>query len=192
MSAIRTARSLREGSRNREEGSAYVLTLMILLVLTVVGLSLTLVTQTEVLVGDQERVIQRVFYAAEGGLNLGLSNTLNYNLNQVEYEMRSEFDVSGSSGKLNVADQVQVTGFVPVGSAVCPLCEENVGQERFKSILFTATSQATRNLVDMSGDDDVPLARKAMTYMVQTYPTDERFLQPYLQRDEKRNKLIRM
>ena len=50
----------RKAAARRQEGSAYVVTLMILLVLSVVGLSLTIVTQTESSIGSQERLIQSV------------------------------------------------------------------------------------------------------------------------------------
>ncbi|MEM9406166.1 MAG: pilus assembly PilX N-terminal domain-containing protein, partial [Acidobacteriota bacterium] len=60
----------------REEGSAYIITLMVMFALTVIGLGLSLVSQTELLVGSQERSIQRNFYAADSGLNAALAAVL--------------------------------------------------------------------------------------------------------------------
>ena len=60
--------------RAGEEGSAYIITLMVMFALTVIGLGLSLVSQTEMLVGSQERTIQRNFYAADSGLSTALAN----------------------------------------------------------------------------------------------------------------------
>ncbi len=59
-----------------ERGSAYIVALMALLVLTIGGLAVTLVSQTEMQVGMNEKVIQRTFYAAESGLSLASSYML--------------------------------------------------------------------------------------------------------------------
>ena len=59
-----------------ERGSAYLITLMVLFVLTTLGLSLSVVTQTEILAGAQERVLERTFYAAESGLELSVARAL--------------------------------------------------------------------------------------------------------------------
>lgn len=59
-----------------ERGSAYIVALMALLVLTIGGLAVTMITQTELQVGMNEKVIQRTFYAAESGLSLASSYVL--------------------------------------------------------------------------------------------------------------------
>lgn len=57
-------------ARPAERGSAYIVALLALLVLTIGGLSVSLVTQTELQVGMNERAITRNFYAAESALNV--------------------------------------------------------------------------------------------------------------------------
>ena len=54
--------------RAHQQGSAYVITLLALVVLTILALSLTLVTQSEMQIGTNERIIQRIFYAADSGI----------------------------------------------------------------------------------------------------------------------------
>ena len=54
-------------THQREAGSVYVIALLVLLILTIVGLALSLVTQTERLLGANDRITQRVFYAADSG-----------------------------------------------------------------------------------------------------------------------------
>jgi hypothetical protein len=60
----------------RERGSAYIVALLALLVLTMGGLSVALITQTEMQVGMNEKTIQRAFYAAESGLNIATAYIL--------------------------------------------------------------------------------------------------------------------
>ncbi len=53
--------------RRLRRGSAFIMAMIALAVLTVVGLSLTMVTQTESTLGETEKVINEQFYAAESG-----------------------------------------------------------------------------------------------------------------------------
>lgn len=64
--------------RSGERGSAYIVALMALLVLTLGGLSVALITQTEMQVGVNERLQVRDFYAAESGLAIATGDVLNY------------------------------------------------------------------------------------------------------------------
>jgi hypothetical protein len=70
--------SFKSPDRNRvyESGSAYIVALMALLVLTIGGLSVALLSQTEMQVGANERLAERAFYAAESGLNVATSYIL--------------------------------------------------------------------------------------------------------------------
>ena len=172
-SNVTDAPEARTAAKKRsEEGSAYVIALMILFVLTVIGISLTLVTQTEALVGSQERAIQSVFYAAEGGLSTGVARALAYNTQPFVYETRQEVSIPGVANPLTIAETVDMTGFITVGFSKCFGCEENFGTSDFAAVLFAATSTATRMGADLTGDEDVPLARKAITTMVQFFPAD--------------------
>ena len=64
-----------------EAGSAYVITLLALVVLTILALSLALVTQTEVQVGSNERTVSRTFYSADSGLGVAVAEALLVNNN---------------------------------------------------------------------------------------------------------------
>ena len=50
--------------------------MLVLVVLTILGLALSLITQTETQIGNNERVINRVFYAADSGTHAGLAQVL--------------------------------------------------------------------------------------------------------------------
>ena len=53
-----------------EAGSAYLATLLVLVVLTILGLSLAVITQTEVLIGGSEKQATRQLFAAGSGVEL--------------------------------------------------------------------------------------------------------------------------
>lgn len=59
-----------------ERGSAYIVALMALLILTIGGLSVALISQTEMQVGANERLAERAFYAAESGINVATAYIL--------------------------------------------------------------------------------------------------------------------
>ena len=63
-------------SRRHEAGSAYIITLLALVVLTILALTLALVTQTEVQVGANEKTANRTFYAADSGLGIAAAEAL--------------------------------------------------------------------------------------------------------------------
>src|SRR6185295_1896315 len=62
--------------RRGEAGSAYIVTLLALVVLTIMALSLVLVTQTEIQSGTAEKTINRVFYSADTGLGIAAASAL--------------------------------------------------------------------------------------------------------------------
>jgi len=66
----------RRRARRGEAGSAYMIVLLVLVVLTILALSLAFLTQTEVQIGGNERVTNRVFYAAESGIAAATARAL--------------------------------------------------------------------------------------------------------------------
>lgn len=159
-----------------EEGSAYIITLMVVFILTIVGLSLTLITQTEVLVGQNERTVERIFYAADSGVGVAVARALVYNDHQPsEYRISSIKDVEASGAfnredAITVQEGVAVSPFVPILSAPCNLCQINQGNEFFE-INHAVTSTATRTAAyNGTTGQDVPMARKAISAMVEIQP----------------------
>ena len=103
--------------RRGDAGSAYVITLLALLVISVLGLSLVFITQTEMQIGSNERTIQRVFYAAESGLAISTARIL-VSQDYVPMEVDLEDVGLGRSRTL-------MAGARPVYTAPCNLCEIN-------------------------------------------------------------------
>ncbi|HEX2551919.1 MAG TPA: PilX N-terminal domain-containing pilus assembly protein, partial [Nocardioidaceae bacterium] len=60
----------------REAGSAYLTTLLALVVLTILAMALIFVTGTEVQVATNERNINRTFYSADSGLGVAAGQVL--------------------------------------------------------------------------------------------------------------------
>src|SRR5262249_41759517 len=69
MSPLRAQVVRSDSERNAERGSAYLFVLLGLLVLTIIGLSLVVVTQTESEIGGAEKTATRILYGAESGLH---------------------------------------------------------------------------------------------------------------------------
>ena len=167
-------KALTNHSTNRpaEEGSAYIITLMVMFALTVVGLGLSLVSQTELLVGSQERTIQRNFYAADSGLGTALAAVMS----QGDYRGRTfqfvdTVQIQGNN-VMDMNDLVVTTPFVPILDAPCNLCQINQDSDFFE-INHAVTARATRTASDVGTGGtatDVPLARKDVTVMLELQP----------------------
>ena len=59
-----------------QQGSVYVITLVVLLVLTVLGLSAALITQSEMQIGVNERLAETMFYAAGSGIEVSTAKAV--------------------------------------------------------------------------------------------------------------------
>jgi len=96
----------------RERGSAFVVALLVLLVLTIAGLALTLMTQTEVRIGANERAANRTFYASDSGVNVASSSKFqSHNDKTITIQLNTTLQDSGASTAppLTFADQIVVT-----------------------------------------------------------------------------------
>lgn len=149
--------------RAGERGSAYILALLALLVISVLGFSLVFITQTEMEIGSNERTIQRIFYGAESGLAIASARVL------VSSDHRPavvEFREPGST--LNVIQRLEVAPVVPLYDAPCNLCEiNNTGtyqEKAFRKINNALTVRASRVVGDRT------LATKTVASMLELQP----------------------
>ena len=158
---------------SRESGSAYLLTLAVLVVLSIVGLSLAVVTQSEMLVGAGDRMRERTFYAADSGLGVATARALA----QAEYEATSyelvEDDVTPG---LDIKNDIDVTPFVPMLTGPCNLCEVNAagpgqqyGAKSYWKVTHGVAVQATRQ----GGAAQVPLSQVTISAMVDVEPWED-------------------
>jgi PilX N-terminal len=152
-------------ARGREAGSAYLVVLLVLVVLSLLGLTLALLTQTEMQIGANERLIQRVFYAADSGIGEATTRVL------VTGDYKPKIillkDVAGRLVP-DLGNRVEVSHFVPLdGDTPCDLCQINQGNEFFKvnhAVAVTAVRSGT------SGGVEVPLAQKTLAVMIELQP----------------------
>lgn len=160
--------------RRAERGSAYIVALLVLVVLSLLGLSLALITQTEVQIGANELTSHRVFYGADSGINIGLANymvshgaaagvALDSNtqmsavIETLKYEMpetRLTLDASGNvvpvtvlPGQTRFAEQVDIGPLPPIREAPCELCGNTIGKLNFKTVTFAHITNAARGAI---------------------------------------------
>jgi hypothetical protein len=155
----------------REEGSAYLVALLGMVVLTLLGLTLSVITQTEMRMGANERVLQRVFYAADSGFGTSVSRAL------VEGDFSSQTftlpDPSTPPG-FNFRHSVAVTPLVPVLSAPCNLCQINnagsYGAKQYHKVSHAVAVDAQR----VGGEVDNPglVAQKSLSAMIEIQPME--------------------
>ena len=150
-----------------ESGSAYLVALLALVVLTIIGLSLTLVTQTEMQVGSVERTVKRVFYAADAGISEATARALT----DADYKAHTfETSEPDANPLLNQRESVDVSPFYPILDAPCNLCEiNNLGlysTNAYRAINHAVSGTATR----LATTNNDPFGRKTLSTMVEVQP----------------------
>lgn len=153
----------RSSHSTREQGSAYIITLLVLFVLTALGLSLTLVTSTESTMGSQERTIQRTFYAADSGLNLALAsitarNRCDQRCQPIQDDTTDLFNSSG------MRDMIELTSTFMVLDQNCSLCQINDNEHLNVNYAVNAIARRAPN------DSLIPVAQRRMSQMFRLDP----------------------
>jgi len=150
-----------------EAGSAYLVAILALVVLTILGISLALITQTEMQIGANEKMIERAFYAADSGIALSTARTL--------VERRGAwsdvYEIPDPEGYgLRLEHLVDVSPFFPIATAPCNLCDiSNAGQYGSKNYQRTnhaVTSTAVRRVPGTQN----PLAERSLAAMTEFQP----------------------
>lgn len=152
-----------------ESGSAFIITLLVLLVLTVVGLTLLLITRTELLLSDNERTIERSFYAADSGVAVATAQILHRQKTDPATLAISDVRknvLGGTEPLVRLRDTVRVSRTVPILDMPCDLCQVNSGDTSFHLINHAVTSTASRE----AGLDDIPMAETAISAMILIQP----------------------
>ncbi|HEY0511177.1 MAG TPA: pilus assembly PilX N-terminal domain-containing protein [Thermoanaerobaculia bacterium] len=153
-----------------EAGSAYIVTLLALVVLTILALSLALVTQTEVQVGANEKTVNRTFYAADSGLGIAAAEALSSG----RYTGLTVILNRISVGNANIADRVTITSFVPILTVRCDWCPANAnGVPKFWKVNHAVT--ATSERISWTGGGAPPadatlLGQKTLSAMFEFQP----------------------
>lgn len=156
--------------RAGQAGSAYIIALLVLVVLTIIGLALTLVTQTEVQVGASERTANRSFYATDSGINIAtqLNNESKQANNTTFLINTTGQDLGNATATTIFADQVTVTPLIPINVQPCNLCDIS-SKNSYSYITHLATSNVSRLGFDGSGNK-IPIAQKTVVTMIGIQP----------------------
>ena len=152
-----------------ERGSVYLFVLLGLLVLTIVGLSLVVVTQTEAQIGGAEKSAVRAMYGAESGLHIQVG--LHF-LQLDPAGARFELDESTAGETITgITQVVDVSPYYPIYAGPCALCSVNVGSEqRYYVNNYAVNSEALRF---RTGDcAETPQGQKLLSgmFMIQPEP----------------------
>lgn len=168
----RTARVQRP-RLERQAGSAYLLSLAVLVILSLIGLSLAVVTESEMLVGAGDRTRERTFYSADSGLGAATARALAL----AEYEAATiELTDDDTPAGLDIKNRVEVSPFLPVLSGPCNLCEVNgagpgqqYGAKAYWKVTHAVAAQATRE----GGPSAIPISQLTISSMVDVEPWED-------------------
>ena len=135
----------RQRPRRGEQGSAYIVVLLVLLVLTTLALSLIFVSLTEMRIGANERTGQRNLAAAEAGVGMALARMLvNADYSDGTWVVNDRADGAATL----VGSSTEVGPLVPLIEAPCTLCEINqagtYGSTSFSRVNVAATAWGRR------------------------------------------------
>jgi Tfp pilus assembly protein PilX len=152
-----------------ERGSVYLFVLLGLLVLTIVGLSLVVVTQTEAQIGGAEKSAVRAMYGAESGLHIQVG--LHF-LQLDPAGARFELDESTAGETITgITQVVDVSPYYPIYAGPCALCSVNVGSEqRYYVNNYAVNSEALRFRSGAGGCAETPQAQKLLSAMFMIQP----------------------
>lgn len=155
------ARATRPGAEN---GSAYLFALLVLLVLTVIGLSLAIITQSEVQIGAAERTGVRVFYDSDAAIRVQVSSAFTSAGEPREFQLHPATSV----GSAAIASKIHASALLPLDSGNCSLCNITTGTRKFWTIDHIVTGRTERT--STVGGDETLYAEKTITSMFAISP----------------------
>lgn len=158
------------GARRGEAGSAYVLALVVLAILSIVGLSLAFITQSEMQVGSNERMTSRIFYSADSGIAVATANVLVAGDYRPKSYTLPEDGRLAARTSLGVEQRVNVSMIAPLYDGPCNLCEiNNLGtynDRAYRKMNHGVTSTAVRT----AGGGSELLSQKTVAAQIEIQP----------------------
>ena len=165
-----------------QSGSAYIIVLLVLVVLTILGLSLALVTQTERQIGASEKTVQRVFASAESGVDLAVTKwwllkdprPMNLEIREPRRRLDGTFDPTLSNAALLQRHDLSVSVMMPLLDSYANLTQINRGgspDTQYQEINHGLISTATRR--GWAGSDAsraAVLGRQSVSVMIDVQP----------------------
>jgi Tfp pilus assembly protein PilX len=148
-----------------EQGSAYIIALLILVVLSIVGIGLTLITQTEVQIGAAEANQNKSFYAADSW-NAVVDPYLYTNATT-----NTTFTMNNTTtGNATFMDSVTVTPFTTTNVQNCNICDISQNQS-YKELTNNLNSTANHNgVVTSPSTQEIPFSQKTIGVFIVLQP----------------------
>lgn len=162
------------GPSRGEAGSAYLTTLLALVVLTMLAMTLVFVTGTEVHMATNEVSSSRNFYSSDSGFAVAAAQALVNNSYKPNILLLNEKTV----GNITSADRVESTALAPILVVRCDLCPANDdGVPEFWKVnhATVATAQRVTWTGSWNGDGALPpaaqlLGQKTLSVMYEFQP----------------------
>jgi len=172
----------RPAGKTREAGSAYIAVLLVLVVLTIFALALSLITQTEMQIGSNERTVNRVFYTADSGIEVAKVQVLVSRDFSARTYTITDSGAALTSGTRQVGTEVRVSDFAKVQEGPCNLCEINqagaYGAKDYAKTTYYVQSTASRFSTLDAGTTKEPLAQKTISAMFELQPFEKIVVDP--------------
>ncbi|HEV8628761.1 MAG TPA: PilX N-terminal domain-containing pilus assembly protein [Thermoanaerobaculia bacterium] len=150
--------------RTSESGSAYIIALLVLVVLSILGIALSLISQSEMQIGANELTSHRALYGADGGVNLAIARVLTVNssvdnatitaVTPMAFtipESRFTYNAAGDpvpytppDGSTHFAERVSVSPFVPIHEQSCDGCQAAIGDITLETVQHAVVATAQR------------------------------------------------
>jgi len=156
-------------ARRAERGSAYLFVLLALLVLTIIGMSVVVITQTEVQIGAAEKTVTRVLYGADAGARIQLAQKMVGNEGRkTRYNFLADVVAVGAT----LTEDVDTSPILVAYKGDCNLCTINEDSENKKAAInFVTNAQGRR--IGVAGSSTTPQANKLVSIMYFVQPQDE-------------------
>jgi Tfp pilus assembly protein PilX len=168
--------------RRGEAGSAYIAVLVVLVVLTILALALSLITQTELQIGSNERTVNRVFYAADAGAQVGIAQVLVSRDFRAHTYLLTDAGLQLINNKLQFGTQVAVSEFSKAQDSPSRLSDINqsgtYSNRDYRTTTYAFTSTASRYATINAGSTSTPLAQKTIEAMVTIEPIRPTIVDP--------------
>jgi Tfp pilus assembly protein PilX len=159
-----------------ERGSAFVVALLVLLVLTISGLAVTLMTQTEMRIGSNERTANRSLYASDSGVEVATARKSWIGAEPVihTFNINTTLEDTGAAAPTTFSDQVTITPLIPLSTQYCNLCQVNKGMaQAYTQIVFGVNATAARTGVNGAVNQTVASKLLGATIKMQPQPNGD-------------------
>jgi len=153
----------------RPAGNVYLIALFVMLALLLIGLGLIYVTQTEMMIGANERTVQRTFYAAESGLAMAAARLLVSHDKQPESILLNDAPPTGA----RIRTRIELAPVYPIADPPCEYCQINNDGE-YKSRSYHRVNHAVTVRATLVGPFDELVAQKRLSDMIDLQPWPDR------------------